>query len=106
MAKNKDITEAKQRSDLTKFCAFWGITLAALMFVVSGILQIIDSLLNLQSNEMYYCITALDFISKLALLVAVGIPAYGYVRKKKSGWKITYIIAIIFYAGFCVYRLF
>lgn len=110
MAKKKEQnevqTEAKQRKDLTKFCAFWGITLAALLFLVNGILKIIESVFDVKSNGLYSCMAAFDFVAKLGLLVAVGIPAYAYVRKKKLGWKITYVVAIVIYAAFCVYHLF
>lgn len=94
------------KSTFSKFCAFWGITLAATLFVTNGILKIIKNVFDLESNGFDSCMSAFDFVAKLALLVAVAIPAYSYVSKKKLGWKITYIFAIIFYAGFCVYHLF
>lgn len=93
------------KSSFTKFCAFWGITLAATLFLVNGILKLLTNL-GVESDGLNSCMSAFDFIAKLALLVAVGIPAYGYVRNKKLGWKIVFIIAIVFYAGFCVYHLF
>lgn len=102
----KNSKQTGSKSSFSKFCAFWGIALAALLFVVKGILQIVKSVFDVESAGLNSCMTAFDFIAKLALLVAVGIPAYGYVRKKKIGWKIAYIIAIVFYAGFCVYHLF
>lgn len=112
MAK-KDIEErdtkqenSRRRFSFSKFCAFWGIALAATLFLVNGILKMVNEVFEVQSQGMYNCMSALDFISKLALLVAVGIPAYGYVSNKKLGWKIAYIVAIVFYAGFCVYHLF
>lgn len=97
---------APSKSSFSKFCAFWGITLAATLFVTNGILKIIKSVFEVESKGFDSCMAAFDFVAKLALLIAVAIPAYGYVIKKKLGWKITYIFAIVFYAGFCVYHLF
>lgn len=116
MAKKKEQTEVKtetkaevkQKKDITKFCAFWGITLAATLFVSNGILQLIKKLFEDEKvlAGINSCMEAFDFVAKLALLVAVAIPAYAYVRKKKLSWKITYIFSIVFYAIFCVYHLF
>lgn len=94
------------RGMLSKFCAFWGITFAALLFLVNGILQIIMKYSVNELNGIGDWILGIDFVSKLLLLIAVGVPAYGYVSNKKTFWKIIYILAITFYACFCVYRLF
>lgn len=98
---------APSKSSFSKFCAFWGITLAAVLFVTNGILKIIERFLEDEEILAGFnsCMAAFDFIAKLGLLVAVAIPAYAYVSKKKLGWKITYIFAIVFYAAFCVYHL-
>lgn len=99
---------APSKSSFSKFCAFWGITLAATLFVTNGILQIIKKLFEDEKAlaGIDSCMKAFDFVAKLALLVAVAIPAYAYVSKKKLGWKITYIFAIVFYAVFIVFHLF
>ncbi len=36
-------------------------------------------------------------VSMIALLIAVAIPAYDYVRGKKQGWKIAYWAALVAY---------
>lgn len=94
------------RSSFSKFCAFWGITLAALLFAVNALLQLLHEAFNVNPNGFGEAMSIIDFISKLALLFAVGVPAYGYVSNKKFVWKIIYIAAIVFYACFCIYRLF
>ncbi len=96
----------KSRNSFTKFCAFWGITLAALLFAVNGLLQLLTKVANVNADGMNTAMTAIDFVSKLALLFAVGVPAYGYVYHKSLAWKIIYIVAVVFYACFCIYRLF
>lgn len=102
----KHETKKSSRSAFTKFCAFWGITFAALLFFVNGILQLLKEKFLINPEGLENWMTGIDFVSKLALLIAVGVPAYGYVNDKKIGWKIVYILAIVFYACFCVYRLF
>ena len=102
----KSSNNTPSKSAFSKFCAFWGITLAATLFVTNGILKIVKSVFEVESTGFDSCMSAFDFVAKLALLIAVAIPAYAYVSKKKLGWKITYIFAIVFYAGFCVYHLF
>lgn len=91
------------RAGFSKFCAFWGVTFAALCFAVNGILQIVTKLTD---ADLKNCMTGIDFVSKFLLLIAVAVPAYGYVNNKKLIWKIVYAAAIVFYACFCVLRLF
>jgi ABC-type glycerol-3-phosphate transport system permease component len=97
MAKNKTrTTTSSERSDLVKVCAFWGMAISAIVFVLSSILQ--------------YCglgqiASILSFIAQIALAVAVAIPAYGYVRGRSKGWKIFYWIALVIYVVGCVLGL-
>lgn len=94
------------KAGFTQFCAFWGVTFAALLFLTNGILQLSRKYLQFNPQNLDSWMLGIDFVSKLALLIAVGIPAYGYVNNKKIGWKIVYILSIVFYACFCVYKLF
>ena len=105
--KESSSKRAPSKSSFSKFCAFWGITLAAVLFLTNGILKIVKRFLEDEEVLAGFnsCMAAFDFVAKLALLVAVAIPAYAYVSKKKLGWKITYIFAIVLYAAFCVYHL-
>ena len=93
-------------ASFSKFCAFWGITFAALLFLINGILQMLVEVFGVNPGGIYDWISALDFVSKLALLFAIAVPAYGYVSNKRLVWKIIYVAAIVFYACFCIYRLF
>lgn len=104
--RSKRGSEKMSRNSFSKFCAFWGITLAALLFAVNGLLQLLRDVFGINPSGLGTAMTAIDFVSKFALLFAVGIPAYGYVSNKKLVWKIVYIVAVVFYACFCIYRLF
>lgn len=85
MADNKKTTKKttkrtvvhRDRVDIVKLCAFWGIFIAAILFVASGILGFFDL-----GNVGTTIISVFNLIGKLALLVAVAFPAYGYVRGK------------------------
>ena len=79
------------KNDFVRACAFWGILIAATVFVVGGILSLIDP------NGLGTIINILDLLAKVALLVAVAIPAYDWVKYKKVGWKVTYWIVLAVY---------
>lgn len=97
MAK-KSTKQSTEKRDLTKFCAFWSLAIASILFVVNAILNVIRSLANVQSSALSTCISVFDILAKVALLIAIGIPAYSYVRGKGKGWKIFFWIALLIYA--------
>ena len=78
------------KNDFVRACAFWGILIAATVFVVGGILRWIPGIGDTVVN-------ILDLLAKIALLVAVSIPAFDWVKYKKVGWKVTYWIALAVY---------
>jgi ABC-type glycerol-3-phosphate transport system permease component len=88
MAKKRTRTESTERRDYVKFCAFWGMAIAAILFVVGGILN----WLNLGTIA-----SICNLIAQIALAVAIAVPAYGYVRGRSKGWKIFYWIALVIY---------
>lgn len=97
MAK-RNSNDAKEKRDITKFCAFWGLAIAAVLFVVTAVLNIIRNLANITSSGLNTCISIFDIVAKVALLVAIGLPAYGYVKGRSKGWKIFYWVALAIYA--------
>lgn len=102
-------TRSSERTDLAKFCAFWGIAIAATLFVTGGIIHIIINAVGELSGDVknvldwIYNITS--FLGQLALLVGVAIPAYRYTRGKTKGWRIFYWIALAVYAFGVVFGL-
>lgn len=85
----KQATVAREKRDLTKFCAFWGIVIAAVLFVLSGILGLL--------KVTGLIVGIVDLVGKIALVLAVGIPAYDYTKGKKKAWKIVYWVALAIY---------
>lgn len=105
MAENKKTTKkttkrTTNRVDIVKVCAFWGIFIAALLFVARGILGLFD-LGGVGGTIM----SIFDILGKLALLVAVAFPAYSYVRGKARVWQIIYWAALVIYIAGCVLGL-
>ncbi len=88
--------ERRERRDLTKICAFWGILLSGVaMFIgfIISLLQLVGVTISWANTLRGIC----SMVSMIALLIAVAIPAYDYVRGKKQGWKIAYWAALVAY---------
>ena len=78
-------------TSLLSVLAFWGLFFAALIFVVVGILR----LFNVGDRPL---LSILEIVAKVLLLVAVAVPAYGYVAGKTTGWRVVYWVALLIYA--------
>lgn len=89
MAKRTNRTPSERRS-FTKFCAFWGIVIAVGLLILTAVFNAIGGSLGIVG-------TILDVIAKVALLIAIALPAYDYVRGRGIGWKITYWVALVLY---------
>ncbi len=103
MAKKNNSGTSGQR-DFVKFCAFWGLAIAAILFVVTGILDYC----NLQINVVDWIIKIFRLLGELALLVAVAVPAWKYVRGAHHGkliWIIQYIVFLVVYILGCVFGI-
>lgn len=83
-------TSIGNNSGFVKFCSFWGIVIAVALLIVTAIFNAVGGNLGIVG-------TIFDVLAKLALLIAVSIPAYNYTRGKKIGWKVTYWVALILY---------
>ena len=77
------------KNDFVRGCAFWGILITAIIFVVGGILRWIGIAEKI--------VSLIDLGAKIALLIAIAIPAFDWVRYKKTGWKVVYWIALAVY---------
>lgn len=75
-------------TSIVNICAFVALSLSALLYVVGGILNWCG----------FWSVTnALNMIASYALLVAIAIPAWRFVRSKKQVWRVLYLIALIVY---------
>lgn len=95
---------------LTEICAFWGMVIAAFSHFFGGLFR---ALVNwaFESGAVHdvllTIINVLSLIGNIALLVAIALPAYQFVKYKSKGWRVffwisfvLFIIAVIF--GFAV----
>lgn len=96
MAKKKkeSAPQEKERRGMAKFCAFWGLAIAAMLFIASAVLNIVGKYVTVSATLF----DVFDILAKAALLAAIGIPAYAYVRGRGKNWKIFYWVALIIYA--------
>ena len=91
------VVRGERRIDIVKFCAFWGIILSAILFIVSGICHFVGAGSTI--------VSVFDIIAKIALLVGVGFPAYSYARTKRRVWRIVFWVALVIYIVGCVFSI-
>ena len=91
-----------EKTQLIKFCAFWSMAIAALTYIFSGILSMIIKLmkdLNAKTaGTLSQIINIANFLGSVALIIAIALPAYNYVRGKSKSWKIFYWICLVVFA--------
>lgn len=110
MAKRKVKTATAERRDIVKVCAFWGLAISAILYVASGVINLltefVSSLHDTQTASLLTRISGIASIAaSIALAVAIAIPAYGYVKGKSRGWKIFYWVVLAIYVLGMVFGL-
>ncbi|MDE7452998.1 MAG: hypothetical protein K2N22_01160 [Clostridia bacterium] len=96
-------TVHRERVDLTKFCAFWGMAIASIMYMCSGIINLlirfVDSIsASKTAGALRQTVSIFTLLGNIAIIIAIGLPAYGFVRGRGKGWKIFYWIALVVFA--------
>ncbi len=106
MRREKPVVEGGTKRDMQKTMAFWGLALAAVLFVVYAIMNMIQKFTGLSANATFMLVMNIfSIVSKICILLAVALPAYSYVRGRKKGWKIFYWIALAVYACCVVFDI-
>lgn len=97
---DKKPTEKKRgRWRFTDLFAFCTLALAAFLYALGPILQ---KIFEAAGGEQI--LSTLNTIARYLLLAAIALPAWYFVRNKKSGWIVLYfIIIIIFILGSVLY---
>lgn len=97
MRRSYDVTP----HSVTEICAFWGMTVASLLYIFRGLLNFLLSVITKISaataNLLRQIASICDLLGSIALIVAVAIPAYGYVKYKSKGWRVFYWIMLAVY---------
>lgn len=103
MAKRKTRTTTThyRETDIAKTCAFWGLVISAIMFMFNGVIQFLLKVIKEISPGVSGALSSicgvLNLLASIALLVAIAIPAYRYVRYRTKGWRALYWVCLIVY---------
>lgn len=89
-------SETAAKHDLIRLCAFVGILISAVLFVVGAILN---------ACGLGNATGVFNFVAQLALLVAVAFPAWDFIKSKGKVWRIVYWVALVIYIFGCVFGL-
>lgn len=94
--KRRQRTETAAKHDLVRVCAFIGIVVSAILFVIGAILN---------WCKLGNVASVLNLIAQLTLLVAVAFPAWDYVKGKRRIWRVVYWVALFVYIFGCVFHV-
>lgn len=89
--------------DIVTFCAFWAMTIAAIMYIFSGVINfIINAFEAVKASKSAVVLSKIVsigmFLGNIALIVAVALPAWRYVKGRSRSWKAVYWIALVVFA--------
>ena len=88
--------------DVTKLCAFWGMVISGFAYLFSGLVQFIISVTkNISASTaslLSRLVSLFNFLGNLAIIVAIAIPAWHFVRHKRKAWRVVYWIAFVGFA--------
>lgn len=87
----------------TEICAFWAVVISGFTYLFGGIFRFVVSVIKDLNgtntarvlNDIYNIFT---FIGNIALIVAVAIPAWNFVKYRSTGWKVVFWIALVGFA--------
>ena len=84
----------------TEICAFWGMVVAAFTHFFGGMFHALVRLFfsdskaaSLLTNIANIC----QLLGNVALLIAIALPAYQFVKYKTKGWRIFYWVSLILF---------
>ena len=95
MAKKK-VKAVSHTHSLPQICSFWGVVLSAASMFIGFFVRLLE-VCGITISWSGTLINICTIISMVALLVAVALPAYGYVRDKTKAWKIVYCVSLVLY---------
>ena len=85
----------------TEICAFWGMIIASVSYIFSGLFRFLVNWINDISHDVASILglvsNIMSLLGSIALLVAIAIPAWQYVKYRSKGWKVVYWIALVVY---------
>ena len=100
MAKKKSSSSSKSNSDRSDWLAFSRV-LAFIALVLAIVVLIVTAIL-MWTNSSWGSVGILYLIKDLALIGAILIPAWYFVKPKTKVWRIIYIICVVIVIVFAV----
>lgn len=91
----------------TEVCAFWGMVIAGFAHFFGGFFRALikwafsGNIVNFFNKLVY----ALTFLGNIALLIAIALPAYQFVKYRTKGWRVFYWIAFVLFLVGVVFGL-
>lgn len=98
MAKKKKTTTTTTTTsnyEIVKFCAFWGLVIAAIAAIIGFIIAILG-ICGVKAGWLGTVKNVCNTVSQIALIIAAIIPAYRYSRGKPVVWQAFFWVAVIF----------
>lgn len=86
--------DAASNYDIMKFCAFWGLAIAAVAALLSFLFKILG-VCGIEISWSGRVVGICNTISQIALLVSVILGAYRYVRGRNAVYKAFFWVAVI-----------
>lgn len=80
----------------TEICAFWGMVIAGFTHFFGGLFRALVKWAFSDSNAARVLNRIADIctlLGNIALLIAIALPAYQFVKYKTKGWRVFYWIA-------------
>lgn len=81
----------------TEICAFWGMVIAGFSHFFGGLFRaLVKWAFGNDGNVTHILnniVNILTLVGNIALLVAIALPAYQFVKYKSKGWRVFYWIA-------------
>ena len=100
MAKKSSTNNTTSNSSILKFCAFWGMAVAAVFYLISGLITLIANWTGEFGATLQRICGIISLLGNIAIVVAIALPAYSYVRGRNKTWKIIYwILLAVFVLG-------
>ncbi|MBQ9713780.1 MAG: hypothetical protein IJV83_00485 [Clostridia bacterium] len=97
MAKKKNSKRTSSQTRTLRGCAFFALTIAAAIFLFSGLVAWLD--ISIVSSVM----GIIGLIGQVCLVIGIAFPAYDFTCGKTVGWRGVYWIALLVYLAGCVF---
>lgn len=86
-----DSNNKNKNDNIVNFAAFFALAIIALLIVIENFFPVIG--INITGTF----VNVLRTLQSVLMLLTLGISGYNFVRGKKKGWKIAYLVIIVIF---------